>query len=71
MSPKLKASEGGLIGDNSNERTGVESSGGIGTSEKRKLDTGPSGRTDEVKLPPNQASMEALPGNGMIRDGAW
>src|SRR5579872_3622872 len=61
MSPNLKTSVGGgLIGENGNERTGVETSGGIRAGKRREMDDRGSRRADGFELSPGQAVVEAL-----------
>src|SRR5579862_1069559 len=61
MSPTLKTSEGGRIGENGDERAGSAASGRTGAGSCQRVDARGSGREDGAELPANQAAVEALP----------
>src|SRR5579872_6592454 len=59
MSPTLKTSEGGRIGENGDERAGSAASGRTGAGSCQRVDARGSGRADGAELPANQAAVEA------------
>src|SRR5579872_6542521 len=61
MSPTLKTSEGGRIGENGDERAGSAASGRTGAGSCQRVDARGSGRADGAELPANQAAVEAVP----------
>src|SRR5208282_5659081 len=71
MSPKLKASKGGRIEEDGDERAGTEAGGGAFASSRSRVEFGASGGADGGELSAGEAIVEALPrarGKGI---GAW
>ena len=67
MSPNLEVSTGGQIGKDSDELQGVATSRGIGTSGKRRTETGRCRSDDGDELSAEQALGQALSRGGNAR----
>src|ERR1019366_9955250 len=71
MSPKLKASIGGRIEEDRDERTGTEAGGGAFTGGGSRVEFGAGGGADGDELSAGEAVVEALPSARCPGVGAW
>src|ERR1035437_2315081 len=71
MSPKLKASIGGRIEEDRDERAGTEAGGGTCASRRSGMECRASGGADGGELSAGEAVVEALPGARGEGVGAW